>query len=92
MGSALRLPTTKLDAAPLPAATKANDAAFARHEKGDYVGSKAGFEAAVTTEPGVSDAQTDPMQLPRFSPWERDELRFTWRLVQNAGRKGPLRT
>lgn len=52
---------------------------------------QAGFEAAVTTEPGVADVHTDLMQLPRFSPWERDELRFTWRLVQNVGRSGPRR-
>lgn len=51
---------------------------------------QAGFEAAVTTEPGAADAQTDPMQLPRFSPWERDELRYAWRLLQNTGRRGPV--
>lgn len=42
-----------------------------------------GFEAAFTTVAGAAGCGADPMQLPRFTPWERDRLRFGWRLAQN---------
>jgi peptidoglycan/xylan/chitin deacetylase (PgdA/CDA1 family) len=42
-----------------------------------------GYEAAVTTRPGVSTVATDPFGLPRFTPWERDPLRFGVRLLLN---------
>lgn len=42
-----------------------------------------GFEAAVSTNPGVADAGTDLMQLPRFTPWDRTRLRFGMRLLSN---------
>jgi peptidoglycan/xylan/chitin deacetylase (PgdA/CDA1 family) len=45
-----------------------------------------GFDAAVTTEAGVSAAGTDRFQLPRFTPWETDRGRFAWRLWQNLRR------
>jgi peptidoglycan/xylan/chitin deacetylase (PgdA/CDA1 family) len=35
-----------------------------------------GFEAAVTTCWGVNTRKTDPYQLLRFTPWDRNRLRF----------------
>jgi peptidoglycan/xylan/chitin deacetylase (PgdA/CDA1 family) len=49
---------------------------------------RAGFTAAVTTSWGSSVAATDPLQLPRFTPWNRDPLRFGLRLLQNCWRRG----
>lgn len=43
----------------------------------------AGYRAAVTTAPGVARCGADPMQLPRFTPWDRQALRFGLRLVGN---------
>jgi peptidoglycan/xylan/chitin deacetylase (PgdA/CDA1 family) len=42
-----------------------------------------GYEAALTTRPGVSTVATDPFWLPRFTPWERDPARFAIRLLLN---------
>ncbi len=42
-----------------------------------------GFDGAVTTAWGASRGQPDPYQLPRFTPWDRDRLRFTLRLARN---------
>lgn len=42
-----------------------------------------GFDAAVSTEPGAADAHSDPMQLPRFTPWDRGRMRFCARLARN---------
>ncbi len=42
-----------------------------------------GYEAAVTTQRGVSTPATDPFRLRRFSPWERTPLRFGLRLLLN---------
>lgn len=41
------------------------------------------FDAAVSTSPGVADHGTDVMQLPRFTPWDKDRLRFGLRLASN---------
>lgn len=49
---------------------------------------RAGFAAAVTTSWGSAVAATDPLQLPRFTPWNRDSLRFGLRLLQNCRRQG----
>lgn len=43
----------------------------------------AGFAAAVSTAPGVSSRTTDPYQLPRFSPWDADRLRYGARMLVN---------
>ncbi|OYV00922.1 MAG: carbohydrate esterase family protein [Burkholderiales bacterium PBB5] len=45
-----------------------------------------GFDAAFTTVAGVSRQGHDRFQLPRFTPWERDRLRFGWRMAQNLAR------
>jgi peptidoglycan/xylan/chitin deacetylase (PgdA/CDA1 family) len=58
----------------------------------DYTGEhvrlvrECGFEAAVTTAWGVAARQSDPYQLPRFTPWDRARLPFGMRLAQNLTR------
>jgi peptidoglycan/xylan/chitin deacetylase (PgdA/CDA1 family) len=42
-----------------------------------------GFDAAVSTEPGVSTSRTDPFQLHRFTPWSSRRLRFLPMLINN---------
>jgi peptidoglycan/xylan/chitin deacetylase (PgdA/CDA1 family) len=49
---------------------------------------KAGFSAAVSTSTGVARAEADVYQLPRFTPWDRTELRFGLRLVDNMRAQG----
>jgi peptidoglycan/xylan/chitin deacetylase (PgdA/CDA1 family) len=46
-----------------------------------------GFEAAVTTAPGVAGTSTDPFQLPRYTPWESDRVRFLLKLLLNHHRR-----
>ena len=43
----------------------------------------AGFDAAVSTAHGTATPGSDVYQLPRFTPWDRSELRFTLRMAQN---------
>jgi peptidoglycan/xylan/chitin deacetylase (PgdA/CDA1 family) len=45
-----------------------------------------GFELAVSTVAGVATTDSDPMELPRFTPWERDRLRFGMRMASNLRR------
>ena len=42
-----------------------------------------GFTAAVSTAKGVAHAGTDPLRIPRFTPWDRSRLRFGARLATN---------
>lgn len=42
-----------------------------------------GFEAAFSTVSGAAHAASDPLQLPRYTPWERDRPRFLLRLLAN---------
>lgn len=44
-----------------------------------------GFRAALSTSAGVSRDGADPYQLPRFTPWDRNSLRFLLRLQMNMG-------
>lgn len=46
----------------------------------------AGFEAAVTTAWGAARRDSDPYQLPRFTPWDRTGLRFMVRMALNLRR------
>jgi peptidoglycan/xylan/chitin deacetylase (PgdA/CDA1 family) len=43
----------------------------------------AGFEAALTTAAGMARQDTDPFQLPRFTPWDRTHWRFGLRMARN---------
>lgn len=47
---------------------------------------RVGYAAAVTTSPGVATGSSDPFRLPRYTPWERDPLRFAVRLLLNRRR------
>jgi peptidoglycan/xylan/chitin deacetylase (PgdA/CDA1 family) len=51
---------------------------------------KLGFNVAVSTHWGVSTRESDPYQLPRFTPWDRTEFRFAARLLLNTRRVDPL--
>jgi peptidoglycan/xylan/chitin deacetylase (PgdA/CDA1 family) len=42
-----------------------------------------GFKAAVSTVAATAYAGSDPLQLPRFTPWEPDRPRFLLRLLAN---------
>lgn len=48
-----------------------------------------GFDAAVSTAWGAAEANTDPFQIPRFTPWDPSKGRFGLRLVQNLIRRSP---
>ncbi len=50
----------------------------------------AGYTVAVSTAVGVSRRGADCLQLPRFTPWDRTEQRFSLRLVDNMRRKATL--
>jgi hypothetical protein len=47
-----------------------------------------GFAGAVSTSWGAASPASDLYQLPRFTPWDRDPLRFTLRLLRNMRRAG----
>ena len=42
-----------------------------------------GFDAAVSTAWGAAHRSTDPMQIPRFTPWDRSAWRFGARMARN---------
>lgn len=44
---------------------------------------KLGFSGAVSTTKGVSDSASDIFQLPRFTPWSKQRLRFSLQLLSN---------
>jgi len=44
---------------------------------------RAGFRLAAATLPGTAGRGTDPLQLPRFTPWRRDPLGFHALLARN---------
>lgn len=44
-----------------------------------------GFDAAVSTQWGASRKGDDPLQIKRFTPWDRTRLRFGVRLLRNLG-------
>ena len=45
-----------------------------------------GFSAAVSTAWGSSSARSDKFELPRFTPWDRTNMRFLLRMAQNLRR------
>lgn len=48
-----------------------------------------GFEAAFTTVNGAAHAGTDPLQIPRFTPWDRTRLRFGLRMLSTLWASRP---
>ena len=48
-----------------------------------------GFSAAVSTAKGAANCQSDPFQLPRFTPWDRTRARFGLRLAANLAAAAP---
>ncbi len=46
-----------------------------------------GYETAVSTSPGVSDHDTNTLQLPRFTPWDKSRDKFLLRLALNHFQK-----
>ncbi len=50
----------------------------------------AGFDAAVSTSWGAAAPGSDLFQLPRFTPWDRGQLRFTLRMMQNLRTEGKI--
>jgi peptidoglycan/xylan/chitin deacetylase (PgdA/CDA1 family) len=63
----------------------------------DYVGEtvellrELEFDAAVTTAVGAANRASDPLQLPRFTPWDRSRARFGLRFAANLAGKQPPR-
>jgi peptidoglycan/xylan/chitin deacetylase (PgdA/CDA1 family) len=49
-----------------------------------------GFEGAVSTAWGAAKTSDDLFQLPRFTPWDRGQVRFTLRMVQNMSREAQI--
>lgn len=43
---------------------------------------KNGFDYAVTTNAGLNDDQTDPMEFYRFTPWDQSPVRFMLRILK----------
>jgi len=46
-----------------------------------------GFVCAVSTAWGAARAGCDIYQIPRFTPWDRTDLRFGLRLIGNRWRR-----
>lgn len=44
---------------------------------------ESGFDAAVSTQKGVTSAGGDMLQIRRFTPWDKSRVRFGARLLQN---------
>lgn len=53
---------------------------------------EAGFECAVSTSPGAAARGADPLQLPRFTPWDRPLWKFGLRMVANLRSRGEVAT
>jgi len=49
----------------------------------------AGFEAAASTSGGAAYVGSDPFQVPRFTPWDRNSLKFAARMLANLVRARP---
>lgn len=44
---------------------------------------RSGCRFAFSTEPGAASASTEPLELPRFTPWIRTRTRFSLQALQN---------
>ena len=49
-----------------------------------------GFAAAFTTAPGVAGRDADLFQLPRFTPWDRSDMKFGIRMARNLMNASPI--
>lgn len=49
-----------------------------------------GFDVAVSTHWGAACKESDEYQLPRFTPWDRQPLKFALRLLNNYRKVDPL--
>lgn len=47
-----------------------------------------GFDAALSTAWGSARRNNDPLQLPRFTPWDRHRARFGLRMLRNLATSG----
>lgn len=45
---------------------------------------RAGFRFAFSTQKGAATARSNPLALPRFTPWDRSRGRFSLRMLQNT--------
>lgn len=54
--------------------------------------SECGYRYALTTAAGTATSANDPLQLPRFTPWDRDEPRYLVRLAVNYFRNAEVAT
>jgi peptidoglycan/xylan/chitin deacetylase (PgdA/CDA1 family) len=50
---------------------------------------RCGYRYALTTAAGTASRTADPFQLPRFTPWDRTEARYTARMAMNHLRRAP---
>lgn len=49
-----------------------------------------GFRAAVSTSWGAAARTSNVFQLPRFTPWDREPMRFVFRLLHNVVARQPV--
>ena len=52
-------------------------------ERVEQAARELGYEAAFTTSYGSAGPESGMFELPRFTPWDRDALRFSLRLGHN---------
>ncbi|MFT4582904.1 MAG: peptidoglycan/xylan/chitin deacetylase (PgdA/CDA1 family) [Gammaproteobacteria bacterium] len=45
--------------------------------------SEIGFDFAVSTSAGAASQFCDPFQIPRFSPWDKSQMKYNLRMVRN---------
>jgi peptidoglycan/xylan/chitin deacetylase (PgdA/CDA1 family) len=50
----------------------------------------AGFDGAASTSGGAAYVGSDPFQVPRFTPWDRNSLGFAARMWSNLARSRPV--
>lgn len=43
-----------------------------------------GYRYAVTTSPGTASRRSDPLQMPRFTPWDRSRSKYLARMLRNC--------
>ncbi|MEX2481035.1 MAG: polysaccharide deacetylase family protein [Gammaproteobacteria bacterium] len=49
---------------------------------------ESGYRYALTTAAGTANAATDPLQIPRFTPWARSPSKYLAQMLQNYTRRG----